>query len=97
MKPIVDGFMTNMHTLCKPKVVAWLRIPKDKTLGGPYFGAYIWPRNEDGIEGRDYQEMVYNRTKQRWRETGVNKNVTHKIPSVDDILMSCGRETESWK
>jgi hypothetical protein len=28
---------------------------------------------------------------------GWNKNVTHKIPSVDEILMLCDRETESWK
>jgi len=64
MKPIVDGFITNTQTLCKPKLVAWFRIPKDKTLRGPYFDAFIWPRNEDGIEGRDYQERVYNRTEQ---------------------------------
>jgi len=97
MKPIVDEFVKNMHTLCEPKLVAWLRIPKDKTLRGPYFDAYIWPRNEEGIEGTDYQERVYNRTEQLWREAGVKKNVTRKIPSVDEILTSCGRETESWK
>jgi hypothetical protein len=65
MKPIVEGFITNMHTLCKPKLVAGLRIPKDKTLRGPYFDAYIRRRNEEGIEGRGYQESVYNRTEKR--------------------------------
>jgi len=61
------------------------------------FYAYIWPRNLEGIEGTDYQERVYNRTEQLWRDAGVKNNVTHNIPSVDEILMSCGRETESWK
>jgi len=30
MKPIVDGFVTNMHTLCKPKLVHGFEFRKTK-------------------------------------------------------------------
>jgi hypothetical protein len=58
MKPVVDGFITNVHTLCKSKNVACRQNPKDKTRLGPYFGAYFDPESKKGVEGAEYQERV---------------------------------------
>lgn len=52
------------------------------------------PKSEKEVEGREYQERVYSSTDQISRETGVKKNVTHKIPPIHEILMSCDRKIE---